>query len=49
MATSIVKDLLSRRVPQILGIYLAISWGIVEFVGFLVDRFPVSPHLVLFR
>ena len=43
-----MKDLLSRRVPQILGIYLAISWGIVEFLRFLVDDYPVSPHLVTF-
>ena len=48
MATGVVKDLLSRRVPQILGIYLAISWGIVEFVGLLVDRYLLSPHLLTF-
>ncbi len=48
MVTSIVKDLLSRRVPQVFGIYLAISWGIIEFVGFLVDHYPLSPHLMSF-
>ena len=48
MATGVVKDLFSRRVPQILGIYLAISWGIVEFVGLLVDRYLLSPHLLTF-
>lgn len=42
------KDLLSRRVPQILGGYLAGSWIILEFIDMLVDRFPISPHLVTF-
>ncbi len=42
---SIFKDLLQRRVPQILGIYLAASWGIVLFMDWLVNRYPISPHL----
>ena len=32
----ILKDLLSRRVPHILGGYLAASWIILEFMDWLV-------------
>jgi len=46
--TSFIKDLLSRRVPQIMGGYLAASWVIVEFMDWLVRRYTISPHLVDF-
>ncbi|UCC73855.1 MAG: tetratricopeptide repeat protein [Gemmatimonadota bacterium] len=46
MPTAVLKELLKRRVPQILGIYLGISWAIVEAVGFLVDRYLLSTYLV---
>ena len=46
MPSSALKGLLKRRVPQILGIYLGISWAIVEAVGFAVDRYLLSSHLV---
>ncbi|NIO33200.1 MAG: tetratricopeptide repeat protein [Gemmatimonadetes bacterium] len=46
MPSSLLKELLKRRVPQILGIYLGISWAIVEAVGFLVDRYLLSTYLV---
>jgi len=42
---SIFRDLLSRRVPQILGGYLAGSWIIFEFVQWLVSHYTISPHL----
>jgi tetratricopeptide (TPR) repeat protein len=45
MALSIVKDLVDRRVPQYLAIYLGASWATVEFFAFLEDRFLLSPHL----
>lgn len=32
-----------RRVPQILAIYLGGSWGFIQFVSFLEDRFLLSP------
>ncbi len=48
MAFAVIKDLLGRRVPQILGLYLGASWVIVEFVNLLVDRFALSPHLIEF-
>lgn len=43
---SFFKNLLNRRVPQILGFYLAGSWGIVQFTDWLVNRYLLSPHLV---
>jgi tetratricopeptide (TPR) repeat protein len=45
---SFFKNLLNRRVPQILGGYLAGSWIVLEFLDWLVRRYPVSPHLVDF-
>ncbi|KPK59334.1 MAG: hypothetical protein AMS21_10035 [Gemmatimonas sp. SG8_38_2] len=48
MAFEVVRHLLARRVPQILGLYLGASWIIVEFVSLLVDRFALSPHLIEF-
>lgn len=48
MAFGVLQDLLSRRVPQILGLYLGACWVIIEFVNFLVDCFALSPHLIVF-
>lgn len=48
MPPAALKPLFDRRVPQILGLYLGASWGLVEFVAFLVDRYLLSPHLVTF-
>lgn len=45
---SFFRDLMSRRIVQILGGYLAASWIILEFITWLVGRFPISPHLVDF-
>lgn len=42
---SFMKNLLNRRVPQILGIYLAIGWGLVQFVDWLAGRYLLSPYL----
>jgi tetratricopeptide (TPR) repeat protein len=43
---TLVKDLFRRRVPQVFAIYLGASWGIVEFVDFITQRFALSPHLI---
>ena len=29
---SFVKDMMNRRVPQFIGIYLAVSWGVIQFI-----------------
>ena len=46
--TSLTKDIISRRVPQIVGIYLAVSWGLIQFVIWLVNEFVLSPFLPQF-
>ncbi|MEJ2184452.1 MAG: tetratricopeptide repeat protein [Gemmatimonadota bacterium] len=45
MASSPAKDLLERRVPQYVAVYLGASWAAIEFLTFLEDRLLVSPHL----
>ena len=44
----LLKGLLQRRVPQILGIYLGSSWAIIEFLDWLINQFSISPHLPSF-
>ena len=41
----IIKHLIERRVPHVLALYAAASWGLIEFVGFLVDEYILSTHL----
>jgi len=43
---TIVKDLLRRRVPQVVAIYFVASWGLLEFLDFITQRFALSPHLI---
>lgn len=40
-----IRDLLDRRVPQYVAVYLGASWAVVEFFAFLEDRFLLSPDL----
>ena len=42
---SLFKRLLSRRVPQIICIYLAACWTILQFIDWIVNRYALSPHL----
>ncbi len=44
--TSFFKDLVNRRVPQVLGIYISVSFGIIQFMEWLVNRYMFSPHLI---
>ena len=46
--TSFLKNIIHRRVPQIVGVYLATSWGIIQFVMWIVDEFVLSYFLPLF-
>ncbi|MGD8866603.1 MAG: tetratricopeptide repeat protein [Gemmatimonadales bacterium] len=48
MFVTFIKELLRRRVPQILGVYLAAGWGALEFTDFLVNHFILSSHLIDF-
>lgn len=45
---NIVREALRRRVPQILGVYLAVGWGVLEFTDWLVNRYLLSPYLLDF-
>ena len=40
-----LKSLWERRVPHYLGVYLAVCWGVLEFVDWLVNRYVLSPYL----
>ena len=42
---SIFSELLRRRVPQILAIYGAGCWTVVQIVEWVIDRYLISPHL----
>jgi len=43
---TLVKDLLRRRLPQVAALYIGASWGLLEFVDLITQRFALSPHLV---
>ena len=43
-----IRKLLDRRVPQIVGLYVAGSWGFVQFVDWAVEQYALSPDLVNF-
>ena len=38
------RELVERRVPHVAAIYAGASWGLIEFTGFVVDEFLLSPH-----
>ena len=44
----LLQKLLHRRVPQIVGLYMAGSWGFVQFVDWAVNQYALSPDLVNF-
>jgi len=37
--------LVKKRIPQILGLYILVSLGILQLMKWMVDRFVLSPHL----
>ena len=43
-----LKELLARRVPQIVGAYLAAGWLVLEFTDWAVNRYLLSSHLTDF-
>ncbi|MEE9162799.1 MAG: tetratricopeptide repeat protein, partial [Candidatus Neomarinimicrobiota bacterium] len=40
------RELKERRVIPLVGLYLGASWVGVEFLGFLTDRYLLSPYLI---
>ncbi|MEJ2483357.1 MAG: hypothetical protein P8049_09670, partial [Gemmatimonadota bacterium] len=43
-----LKELFARRVPQIMGGYLATGWLVLEFTDWAVNRYLLSAHLTDF-
>ena len=43
-----IKELWTRRVPQLLGAYILAMVAILEFVSLLCERYLLSPHLIDF-
>ena len=43
---SFFNNLVSRRVPYILGIYIAGCWTVVQIVDWIISRYLISPHIV---
>lgn len=41
-----LRNLLNRRVPQFVGLYLVGGWGFLEFLDWAVDRYLLSPALI---
>ncbi|MCL7983598.1 MAG: tetratricopeptide repeat protein, partial [marine benthic group bacterium] len=39
---------MDRRVPQIVGLYVAGGWGFLQFVDWVVEQYQLSPDLVNF-
>lgn len=42
MSANFVSELLRRRVPQVVGVYLAAGWGLLEFTDWATGRFQLS-------
>ena len=42
MSANLVSELLRRRVPQVVGVYLAAGWGLLEFTDWATGRFALS-------
>jgi len=41
----VLSELLRRRVPQVVGVYLAAAWGVIEFSDWAVTRFGLDRAL----
>lgn len=43
---NVFSELRRRRILQILSGYIVASWGFIQFISFVEDRYQLSPHLV---
>lgn len=41
---SMLMNLVERRVPHSVALYIGVSWGCVQFTQFVVNEFLLSPH-----
>jgi hypothetical protein len=46
MLPGTLRELFRRRVPQILGAYLASGWIVLEFTDWLTELFSLTPLFV---
>lgn len=46
MHRTFFSKLLERRVPQIMGGYIGICWGLISFTVFLTKHYSLSKHLI---
>jgi hypothetical protein len=42
---SFIKELFKRRVPQIIGFYIAATWMMIEIGDWMVERFHLAPEI----
>ena len=42
---SLFAQVIHRRIPQVLGLYLGGSWALIQFVDWIVHRYLLSPYL----
>jgi hypothetical protein len=45
MNSDFLRELMRRRVPQMVGLYLAAGWGLLEFTDWAAGRFGFSGSL----
>jgi TolB-like protein/Flp pilus assembly protein TadD len=50
MSGKLIRELIRRRIPQFVGVYLAAGWGLLEFTDWAMRRFewglPVTDYVV---
>ncbi len=45
MSAALLGELVRRRIPHVLGVYLAAGWGLLEFSDWVADHFALSQPL----
>lgn len=45
MTSTFLQEIKRRRVPQIMGLYFGASWGVIQFIDWLVNRYLLSSAL----
>ena len=45
---SLWREVKQRRVLQLMGLYFGASWVALEFLGFITERYALSPYLAKF-
>ncbi len=45
MSSALLGELVRRRIPHVVGVYLAAGWGLLEFTDWVADHFSISEPL----